>query len=204
MSRLSFYKHHKNLRIRPPVAWRVGYVVLVVGIGAVWAQHHARKHAVDYAMLLGAREYGVPLRLVTSVAWKESRHNPQARGAAGEIGLMQIMPPTGADWARATGLKDFTPDALWDPYVNARAGSWYLARGLEHWKDHPTPEAAALAQYNAGRTHALRWARAAESNGTHFVENITFPGTRQYVLDVLENAGLRNPSPAPTLTRMTP
>jgi soluble lytic murein transglycosylase-like protein len=68
-----------------------------------------------------ARRQGVPVDLARAVVRVESNFNPQARGRAGEIGLMQIKPQT----ARGIGFTGETED-LFDPNTNLRWGMRYL------------------------------------------------------------------------------
>jgi len=73
---------------------------------------------------------GVPYSLVDAVMWIESRYNPAATGGVGEIGLMQILPPT----AKLLGFRG-TLGELREPRTNIRfgtrylAGAWRLAKG---------------------------------------------------------------------------
>ncbi|QLF70856.1 transglycosylase SLT domain-containing protein [Peteryoungia desertarenae] len=69
-----------------------------------------------------AKAYGVPADLAHAVVRIESNFNAKARGAAGEIGLMQIKPAT----ARSIGYKGSTK-GLYDPETNIRYGMKYLA-----------------------------------------------------------------------------
>lgn len=59
--------------------------------------------------------------LILAMIWQESAGNPRARGAAGEIGLMQLMPATAAD----VGVPN--PSDLLVPEINVRAGIDYMA-----------------------------------------------------------------------------
>jgi membrane-bound lytic murein transglycosylase B len=86
-----------------------------------------------------ASKYGVPTSILNSLVVNESAGNPNARGAAGEIGLTQIMPST------AKGL-GYSPAELWDPQTNVNAGAGYLA-GLYQKYGSWT---AALSAYNSG------------------------------------------------------
>jgi soluble lytic murein transglycosylase-like protein len=90
-----------------------------------------------------AQRHGLDPRLLASVAWVETggTWDPTLRGAAGEIGLMQVMPETAAWIAQVRGEQ--IPD-LTDPAHALDYGAWYLARLLEG------ATADALAQYNAG------------------------------------------------------
>lgn len=69
--------------------------------------------------------YGVPADLVETVIEIESGFRPKAYNA-GAIGLMQIMLPT----ARAMGYRG-TKEGLFDPELNIRYGTAYLAAAQE-------------------------------------------------------------------------
>lgn len=84
-----------------------------------------------------AKAVGVPSALALSVAEKESTFNPLARGAAGEIGLMQLMPQT---------AKDLQVDPN-DPIQNIRGGIKYLKQQLDASGGDVQK---ALSAYNAG------------------------------------------------------
>jgi soluble lytic murein transglycosylase len=132
-----------------------------------------------------APRYGVDKFLIKAVMRQESGFDAFAYSRTGAIGLMQIMPATGGDWARAVGRRDFATSALWTPQLNIEAGAWYLARGLNYWRgqgvDDPLP--FALAEYNAGRGNVQRW-RA--PTAAAFRAQITHPGVRHYVARVLD------------------
>lgn len=86
-----------------------------------------------------AAGYGVPPEYALAVAQKESSFNPNAVGAAGEIGLFQIMPATGLSLG-------YTPAQLQDPENNADAGISFLAQLFDEYGSWP----AALSAYNSG------------------------------------------------------
>ncbi len=73
-----------------------------------------------------AKAYGVPVDLAHAVVQVESNFNPKARGAAGEVGLMQIKPAT----ARMMGYKG-SVKSLYDPETNIKFGMKYLAEAHE-------------------------------------------------------------------------
>jgi soluble lytic murein transglycosylase len=131
-----------------------------------------------------APNYDVDEALVKAVMRQESNFNRFAVSSKGAIGLMQIMPGTGREWARLTGQTDFADNSLWTPRVNVEAGTWYLARSLAYWRaqgvDDPVP--FALAEYNAGPGSAQRW-RAATA--AEFMNNISYPGVRRYIERVM-------------------
>jgi hypothetical protein len=91
-----------------------------------------------------AKEMGIPPELAVSVAFQESGLNPQVgKGAAGEIGIMQIKPAT----AKEMG---FSLDDLADPMKNIEAGLSYLKKSYELSEGNPK---LAAAGYNAGVNH---------------------------------------------------
>ena len=70
-----------------------------------------------------AKANGVPYRLARAVVQVESNFKEKARGAAGEIGLMQLMPTT----ARYIGYKG-KMRALYNPETNIKYGMKYLGK----------------------------------------------------------------------------
>lgn len=138
-----------------------------------------------------AGKYGVDPALVKAVAWRESRFREDARGAAGELGLMQVGALAAEEWAGAERLSNFQHTDLMDPRSNTLAGTWYLARLLRRYPTTDNPEAYALADYNAGRANVLRWIKGeASTNVTAFLAAIDFPTTRDYVESVLKRRDL--------------
>ena len=93
-----------------------------------------------------AVEYGVPVSLAHAVIRVESNYRPNARGSAGEVGLMQIKPAT----ARGMGYKGTVKD-LYDPETNIRFGMKYL--GGAHRLSGGTT-CGTILRYNAG--HAAK------------------------------------------------
>jgi soluble lytic murein transglycosylase len=72
--------------------------------------------------------------------------------------------------------------------VNLDIGCWYLRRAINRWTNSTAnPLPFALAEYNAGRSNALRWASGPKPfDPRQFVEKITYPTTRKYVRVVEE------------------
>ena len=89
-----------------------------------------------------ARANGVPLSLALAVVQVESSYRPSARGAAGEIGLMQLMPRT----ARHIGYKGKMKN-LYNPDTNIRYGMKYLGKA---YKLGGGSTCGAILKYNAG------------------------------------------------------
>ncbi|MFQ5614616.1 MAG: transglycosylase SLT domain-containing protein [Anaerolineae bacterium] len=96
-----------------------------------------------------AAQYGLDWRLLARQAYLESRLDPQAVGASGELGLMQILPSTWAEWAPKAGVSDPA-----DPYSNVWVGAAYLAflRGYFTGLGYPE-DYWMLVAYNWGPRH---------------------------------------------------
>ncbi len=89
-----------------------------------------------------AKQYDVPVELARAVVRVESNFNPNARGSAGEIGLMQIKPAT----AKMMGYSG-SKKGLFDPDTNIKYGMKYLA-AAHHLGGGETCDT--ILKYNAG------------------------------------------------------
>ena len=163
-------------------------VLTILGLGLLWAfrfeiQYYRHRPVIDDA----AARYQVPAHLVAAVIWQETRFNASCRGKAGEMGLMQIMPRSAREWAKAEHVPDFDPHTLFDPGTNVLAGTWYLGRAIKRWNAQTDPVPYALSEYNAGRSNALRWDHNASSSQVSFAETIDYPSTRSYVRNILRS-----------------
>jgi soluble lytic murein transglycosylase len=151
-----------------------------------WYEH--QPHEVPYDPLIAAIAHndGVDPFLIRALIWRESRFNPRTHGDADEHGLMQVTPEVGEMWAKANKIDNFKDDDLYDPETNIRAGTWYLNRAIKKWSQTDDPVSFALAEYNAGRSNALKWVDPqAPDSHTAFIDRITFPTTKKYV-EVIE------------------
>ncbi|MET3589548.1 soluble lytic murein transglycosylase-like protein [Bartonella silvatica] len=93
-----------------------------------------------------ANKYRVPVNLAHAVVRVESNYKARTKGAAGEIGLMQIKPST----ARGMGFSGSIQD-LYDPATNLEYGMRYLARAH---KLSGGNTCGTILKYNAG--HAAK------------------------------------------------
>ncbi len=133
-----------------------------------------------------ARNQNLDPALLSAVILEESRFHPQALSVAGARGLMQIIPQTGKQMARKVKLHPFTDGLLFEPEINLRLGSNYLALLLQEFGGR---EALALAAYNAGPGAVREWVRGKNNlQEDEFVENIPYRETREYVIRVLSSA----------------
>ncbi len=130
----------------------------------------------------------VPVALSLAIMRQESSFDPAIVSPAGAHGLMQLMPATASQVARADHV---AAGPLRDPDVNMRLGTAYLAGLVARF---PGCLACAVAAYNAGPNRVSAWVA---SNGdpagggtdavVDWIEMIPFGETRNYVERVLEN-----------------
>jgi len=122
-------------------------------------------------------EKGVDASLIAAVIFSESKFS-DATSSAGARGLMQITPEAANEIERLSGGTSFRLADLSDPEINIRYGTFLLRELLERFEGD---EAAALAAYNAGPSHAEEWGGSELT-----VAEIPFPETRAYVEEVLD------------------
>jgi soluble lytic murein transglycosylase len=178
----------------------LGLMVVVAGVAWYWRSR--LEDRFDEQISAAARRHSLPPSLVKAVVWKESRFDPGVRGRAGEIGLMQVTELAAQEWADAQRIRGYHHDQTLDPVTNLMAGTYYLAKVLRRYAATDNPLAYALADYNAGRRNVLRWMNApnapqARTNSARFLAVMTYPGTRQYVEEILERRRRYEPQFAP-------
>ncbi len=165
----------------------VALLVIMGAVGGLLYYRHWREHSQDEVIRAAAARYDLDGALVKAVVWRESGFDSKVRGKAGEIGLMQIREPAAREWAEAERITGFHHEHILDPGSNTLAGAWYLAKLLRRYTHTDDPVPYALADYNAGRGHVLRWNQgAAATNSQQFRTQMTFPGTRRYIETVAE------------------
>jgi soluble lytic murein transglycosylase len=112
----------------------------------------------------------------------ESVFNPRARSSANAMGLMQVLPGTGAGVARRLGLPWNGADSLYDPDTNIAIGTAYL-REME---DKYGLAYLAIAAYNAGPAPVARWRSQRPGMDPDFwIETVSYKETREYIARVL-------------------
>jgi soluble lytic murein transglycosylase len=109
--------------------------------------------ALAEAIVAEARRNGLEPNLVLAVMYVESRYRNYAVSPVGALGLMQVMPATGEELARRQGVKWHGPQTLFDPIVNVKLGTAYLAQLIARYDGDV---ATALAAYNWGPGHIDR------------------------------------------------
>ncbi len=141
-------------------------------------------HSFDSLIKKMAAKHGLDSRLIKALIYQESRFNPNRKGKAGEIGLMQILPRAAvADWARVTKSKTPYTFQLYNPELNLEIGCWYLARAVNRWREYDDCLELALCQYNAGPSRANAW--KPETKDGSVMDRIDISSTRKYVTEIM-------------------
>jgi soluble lytic murein transglycosylase len=173
----------------------VSFIVLIVAAGSYFFNQYWI-HRYDGLIARQASVYRLDPDLVWSVIYEETYFSPWKNGKDGEIGLMQITPGVGRDWASETGMREFErqmaqdpTSLLRDPERNIQIGCWYLEKFYEQYRDTPHAEARMIAAYNAGPSRAAEWNKSSDGrtpSGEEFINNIDIPSTRAYVTSILD------------------
>jgi len=112
----------------------------------------------------------------------ESIFNPKARSGANAMGLMQVIPSTGAAVAKRLGIPYGGASDLYDSDTNIAIGTAYL-REMENKYGVPY---VAIAAYNAGPAPTARWQSQRPNFDPDFwIETISYKETREYVARIL-------------------
>lgn len=178
---------------------RVVAVILLVLIllFAAYTFNSYWTHRFDSLIARQAAIYRVDPDLVWSIIYEETYFSPWKIGKDGEIGLMQVMPAVGREWATETGMRELQnqmasdPQAvLRDPERNIQIGCWYLEKIYEQFQDAPEAETRMVAGYNAGPSRAVEWSRpnppGNTQSGAEFINRIDIPSTRAYVISIMQ------------------
>ncbi len=118
-----------------------------------------------------AYDYELEPQLINAVIWVESRFVERATSPAGAQGMMQLMPPTAGELAKALGENKASS---YDPEFNITAGSLYLRKMIDRYDGDLHK---ALAAYNAGPGNVDKWTQRGRSLP---------PRSREYVQLVLD------------------
>lgn len=119
-----------------------------------------------------ADQVGVPREIFLGLIAQESGWIPGARGRAGEVGLVQVMPATARE--NCLDLVQL-PGGIWDPGRNLKCGARILAKHRKACGGDP----CALFAYNAGLTAMRRaWPLAPRRSTADYAQRIFFYAAR--------------------------
>ena len=153
-------------------------------------------HRYDALIAQQAAIYRIDPDLVWSIIYEETYFSPWKIGEDGEIGLMQVTPLVGREWAAETGMREFEQQMKSDPESvlslperNIQIGCWYLEKISKDYRDTPDAEARMVAAYNAGPSRAVEWNKtergARPLSADEFIARIDISSTRAYVTNIL-------------------
>jgi soluble lytic murein transglycosylase len=145
-----------------------------------WQLAYPRIYAevVDAAAIAQA----VPASTIWGVMREESAFDPEVVSGSDAYGLMQLIAPTAARYAKALKLAS-DPKSLSLPEINIPIGASYLRKLRAEFPDN---EGLAIPSYNAGEGATHRWlSTPLASTFDLWVESIPYDETRHYTKRVL-------------------
>src|SRR5437868_237689 len=171
-------------------------IVLIIAAGLYFGNRYWI-HRYDAVVARQANIYHLDPDLVWSIIYEETYFSPWKQGKDGEIGLMQVTPAVGREWAAETGMREFErqmntdPESLLrDPERNIQIGCWYLEKIYEQFRDAPEAEVRMIAAYNAGPSRAAEWSRVdpagSTQSGADSINRIDIPSTKAYVISNMQ------------------
>ena len=141
---------------------------------------------IDYIDLIEkyATEYNVDPLLILSIIKAESNFKQNVVSHQNAIGLMQIMEDTAKELAEKEEM-EYTDETLFNPEVNIKLGTKYIAELLEKYNGNYE---LAVAAYNAGFGNVTKWIESGVLNedGSN-IEKIPFKETNNYVRKIIRN-----------------
>jgi len=142
---------------------------------------------LDYWGLIkkNAAAQGLDPYLVAALINQESAFEAGVKSAANAVGLMQLLPSVGKQYAKKVGIRRYSAASLTRPEVNIQLGTRYFADIVQRVGGVPF----ALACYNAGESRVQSW--NAERPGIEldeYIDDIPFPETQTYVRRILGTA----------------
>ncbi|MCG0276499.1 MAG: lytic transglycosylase domain-containing protein [Thermosediminibacteraceae bacterium] len=162
------------------------FVLILLGLLALynnvnWFLRYLYPLRYEDYIIKYAAEYNVDPYLVAAVIKVESNFSPKAVSPKGAVGLMQIMPETAKWAAEQMGIQNFSSEEIFNPEMNIRIGTWYLAGLLKEFDGDTT---IALAAYNGGRGNVREWIKRGVFDKSNDLDSIPFSETRTFVYKV--------------------
>ena len=164
-------------------------IIFALGVGFgtdfVWDRADENAHPQTYheSVTRYSVAYNVPEQLIFAVIKTESDFDPRAESSAKARGLMQMIESTFLELTGPEYLNEnLTFEALYDPDVSIRYGTYYL-KYLYEMFDYNWD--TALAAYNGGLGNVRKWLNNPEyTDEDGNLTYIPFSETRSYVSKV--------------------
>ncbi len=93
-----------------------------------------QRRLIARSIRASAQRFGVPESLVLALIQVESSYRRRQVSPVGALGLMQLMPKTGREWARRLGIPWSGKRTLFTPQKNIQLGTAYLAWLLKRFR----------------------------------------------------------------------
>ncbi len=188
LSQMTDYQVQLAARMAASWGWHQRAILALAKVKA-WDDLHIRFPLLfNDELQLGAEKQALDMSWVYAVVRAESAFIEDARSPAGALGLMQVMPKTGAMVAKRLGLGRFDARQLLNAAVNVPIGSAYMRLVLDRFAGNVM---LATAAYNAGPGRVQSWLSRIGKNACIdadvWIELIPFNETRKYVRRVLFN-----------------
>src|SRR4026209_188403 len=90
-------------------------LIVLIAIAGLYFLNQYWIHRYDALIARQAAIYRVDPDLVWSIIYEETYFSPWKNGKDGEIGLMQVTPAVGREWATETGMRDLERQMAADP-----------------------------------------------------------------------------------------
>ena len=143
----------------------------------------------DFKSFSDAKDLEEPL--LHALTRQESEFNQSTVSSAGAVGLMQLLPSTAKEVAKAYAVKFDKKKLSSDASYNLSLGSAFLHRLISSYDGSYI---LALAAYNAGPGRVRQWMaqfgdpRDKKVDPVDWIERIPFTETRDYVIKIMESA----------------
>ena len=132
-----------------------------------------------------SNEHQLDPYVVAALIAQESTFTADVKSAANAYGLMQLLPSTGRQYAKALHLPRFSLGMLTTAEANIKMGTAYFADLVKQFGGLHF----ALATYNAGPSRIAKWIAAKPGlERDEFIDDIPFPETQNYVKRILGTA----------------
>lgn len=123
--------------------------------------------------------------IILSIIREESYFNPKAKSPVGARGLMQLMPATAKETAKAAGISLINEEMLYDSEINITLGNAYYSRLKSNLDKR---DILAILAYNGGIGSVSKW----KTNLNYvdiddFVEQIPYSETQNYLKKVYKS-----------------
>lgn len=166
------------------------YIVMIAAIAAVLCisaalissavEKNIYKMSYESKIHQCSEKYALSESLIEAVIFTESSWENDALSPKGAVGLMQIMPETGAWIAEKNGEEpgSFKTERLYESETNIEYGCWYLRFLLDKYDNNIK---YALIAYNAGPGNLDKWLKDPVYTKDGALNTIPFPQTADYI-----------------------